>query len=429
VSLHANPVADGGPQLIVEVRDPSLGELGWVVIDRTVHGTATGGIRMAPGVTPHEVALNARTMTLKWAVINVPMGGAKAGLTRTPTECGMSRRDLMRAFGRAVSPLIVGNVYQPACDLGTDLDDLRAVMDGANRRLSAATIDSARGTALGVFESIRQVASFHRVPLRGLRVAIEGLGKVGGELATLLAQAGAHLVGVSTADGALIADRPLDVGRLLAMRAQHGSALIHHYGGLAPLPHDHLFALDTDLLVPGARTEVIHARNCAAVRAKWIVPIANAPITLDAERTLVARGIVVVPDFLANCGGVLAVDVASHGFALDDAETMIREVLGPLVFSMLQCADRKGVPLGVIARELAWHNHLAHAEGTPDASRLRRLTTMLNTEGLAGIGARLAWRVHRAGLAHGATIRRTALRRSAAWRLAISARRLAELYP
>ena len=184
---------DFSPNLFIEVADGALGRLGYVVIDRAVNGTTSGGVRFAPDVSAAELADLARSMTYKWAFLNVPMGGAKAGIFADPDQLGCERAVLMEAFGRAIGPLVRRQVYYPGVDMGTSLEDLRAIMRGAGRPLVEQQIDGSFCTALTVFETIRQVASFNHVELTGLRVAIEGFGKVGSALAELLAQAGAQL--------------------------------------------------------------------------------------------------------------------------------------------------------------------------------------------------------------------------------------------
>ncbi|MEK7328717.1 MAG: Glu/Leu/Phe/Val dehydrogenase dimerization domain-containing protein, partial [Chloroflexota bacterium] len=166
------------PQLVVDVFDEPFGKLGYVVIDRPVQGIASGGVRFAPDVSVDELAGLARSMTYKWAFLNVPLGGAKSGIFADPSQLGCDRATLMEAFGRSIAPLVRQHVYYPGVDLGTTLDDLRAIMRGVGQPLPEKQIDGSFCTALTVFEAIRQTIKFNGLKLANLRVAVEGFGKV-----------------------------------------------------------------------------------------------------------------------------------------------------------------------------------------------------------------------------------------------------------
>jgi glutamate dehydrogenase (NAD(P)+) len=381
--------------LIIQVSDDVLGKLGYVVIDHPVQGTTSGGVRFTPDVSPGELAKLARSMTYKWAFLNIPLGGAKAGIFADPHQLGCSQVTLMEAFGRSIAPLVRQQVYHPGVDLGTTLDDLRAIMRGAGRPLLGRQIDGSFCTALTVFETIRQVTRFSGLKLNGLRVAIEGFGKVASVLAKLLAEANAKLVAISTVEGAIVAEEGLDVPRLLSLKQQHGDLLVHYYPDAQPVEHHELFAQLVDLLVPGARPEVIRADNADQVQAKFIVPISNAPVTPEAERMLIARGIVVMPDFVANCGGVLASNMLGSGFDVNDVRRMVEETFAEVVAEILHIANQRERSVGEIARDLAWQNHrrLNQSE-TVVSSKIARASWVLKNQGWNGMWRWLAWRIH-----------------------------------
>jgi glutamate dehydrogenase (NAD(P)+) len=383
------------PHLIIQVSDDVLGKLGYVVIDHPVQGTTSGGVRFTPDVSPGELAKLARSMTYKWAFLNIPLGGAKAGIFANPYRLGCSRVTLMEAFGRSIAPLVRQQVYHPGVDLGTTLDDLRAIMRGAGRPLLDRQIDGSFCTGLTVFETIRQATRFNGHNLNGLRVAIEGFGKVASVLANLLTEANAKLVAISTVEGAIVAEEGLDVPRLLSLKQQHGDLLVRYYPDAQPVEHHTLFAQPVDLLVPGARPEVIRADNADQVQAKLIVPISNAPVTLEAERILIARGIVVMPDFVANCGGVLASNMLDSGFDVNDVRQMVEETFAEAVAEILHIANQRERSVGEIARNLAWRNHreLNQSE-TVASSKIARLSRTVKNQGWNGIWRRLAWRIH-----------------------------------
>lgn len=417
------------PQLIVTVSDDRWGRLGYVVIDRPVFGRASGGVRFAPEVSVDELTGLAQAMTYKWAVLNVPMGGAKAGITASPETLNCSRPALMEAFGRGLTALVQQHVYYPGIDLGTTLDDLRAIMRGAGRPLPDQQIDGSYCTALTVFETIRQVMKFHAQPLSGLKVALEGFGKVGSVLAELLASTGAILVAVSTAEGAVYHPNGLDVTRLLALKQMHGDQLVAHCPEAQTMASEAIFALPVDLAVPGARPWVIRDENVAQVQARFIVPISNIPVTPEAEAFLIEHGQIVIPDFLANCGGILASNMLSNGFNLEEAREVVTGVFAQVVAGILQRARASGQSVSDTARAVAWARHLALTDSSaPQAGRLERVQQLWREEAWAGVWTRLAWRLYRRWPNLSPEVRRAALRRFANTSLGVTRRQIIETH-
>lgn len=408
---HDQPLS---PQQILTVADDKLGPLGYVVIDRLVRGAASGGVRFAPDVTEEELAYLARGMTYKWAFLNVPLGGAKAGIFADPQSAGCERETLMEAFGRAIAPLVQGGIFYPGVDLGTTLADLGAILRGAGRPLQGEQVDGSYATALTVFEAIRQAARFTGMSLKGLRVALEGFGKVAGGLAQLLAEAGASLVAVTTIEGGLALAQGLDIARLLSLREQYGDALVHHYPEAPPIRPEELYRQEADLLIPGARFVSIRAENAALVRARWIIPVSNAPLTAEAVQQLVERGVQVMPDFVANCGGVLASAARSNGFDLEDTRWLISTAYARVIAALLAGARRQGLPVGELARRVAWHNHLTLNEaGNSGQGRLARAAQVIQVQGGRGLWLRLAWRFHQRWPGLRGPLRQAALERFA----------------
>lgn len=416
------------PQLIITVLDETFGKLGYVVIDRPVRGMVAGGVRFAADVSPNELTSLARSMTYKWAFLNVPMGGAKAGICADPEQLGCERAAIMEAFGRTIAPLVQRQLYHPGLDIGTTLDDLQAIMHGAGQPLVGQQIDGTVSTALTVFETIRQTVRFKGLELAGLRVALEGFGKVGSALAPMLAEAGAKLIALSTIEGAIVNQAGLDVAQLLALKQQHGDQLVHYYPGSGAIAGSALFTQSVDLLIPGARPAVIHAENAAQIQASLIVPISNAPITSQAESMLLARGITVIPDFVANCGGILASSELSAGFNLADVRRVVEKTFAQVVVGILEKAQREGRPAGEIARALAWQNHqeLNEPRAIP-AGKLSRLATAIKAQGVKGLSGRFAWRIHQRWPHTIDTIHQAAADRFTEWGLGVTLQRVTSL--
>jgi len=272
---------------------------------------------------------------------------------------------------------------------------------------------------------VRQVSRFSQRPLNGLRVAIEGFGKVASVVAELLAQAGASLVAVSTVEGAIAAGGGLDVRTLLDLKQVHGDALVHHYPGARPTAVESLFTCEVDVLIPGARPQVIHAGNVDHVRARVIVPIANAPLTPDAGRALAARGVVVMPDFVANCGGILAASIFSAHFDAGDARELIETTFAQTVAGILARAQREGRSVGDVARAAAWQNH-CELDGAIGAKppRLARASRLVRKHDWRGLWRRVAWRAYHRWPYFKRLTRRAAVERFAELGLGVTLKRV-----
>lgn len=413
------------PRLVVDVIDDALGKIGFVVIDRSVRGAASGGVRFLPTVTLDEIISVARSMTYKWAFLNVPMGGAKAGIFADPAQLGCSRAGLMEAFGRSIGPLVRQGAYYPGIDMGTTMDDLRAIMRGVGQPLVGDQIDGSLSTALTVFESIRQSARFSGLRLKELRVAIEGYGKVASVLAHLLTEAGAKVVALSTIEGAILVEDGLDPSLASSLRQQHGDALVRHYPNAQRITGEALYTQKADVLVPGAETHVIHAGNAGQIQAGLIVPIANAPVTPEAEQLLTARGVLVMPDFVSNCGGILASDIRGAGFDIDDGRRMIETVFARVVTGMLERARRENRSVGEVARAVAWQNYL-ELDGLmiPSSGGKGRMLALLKNRDWAGLWRRAAWRAHQRWPRLKGVARRAALERFIEFRLGSTLKRV-----
>ncbi|NDU75339.1 Glu/Leu/Phe/Val dehydrogenase [Actinomadura sp. DSM 109109] len=313
-----------GPERVVCVSDSRTGMRGVLVIDNTARGMGKGGMRMSPAVTVSEVARLARVMTYKWAGVDLFFGGAKAGIAADPGSPG--REAVLRAFVRALSREIPDR-YVAGLDMGLTERDAAIVQDelgdrgaavGTPHVLGGLPYDELGVTGFGVAEAADAAAQHTGTSLRGARVAVQGFGAVGHAAARRLHELGAAVVAVSTVHGALHDPDGLDVGRLLALRAEAGDAAVKEYGGRLLAPGAEL-TVPADVLVPAALQDVIDEGTAAAVRARIVVEGANLPTGPAARRVLAARGVTVVPDLVANAGGVVAA-----GFAMDARHSAFR---------------------------------------------------------------------------------------------------------
>jgi glutamate dehydrogenase/leucine dehydrogenase len=315
-----------GPAKIVLLRDAAADLEAIVVVDNVACGPAMGGIRMAPDVSVEEVARLARAMTLKNAAAGLAHGGGKAGIVADPRMPAAEKARLIRAFGRAIRHLAE---YIPGPDMGTDeacmghLHDEIGRAVGLPRVLGGIPLDAIGATGFGLAVAAEVAEEIAELPLRGARVAIQGFGAVGRHAARFLAERGAVLVAVADSRGALARSEGLDVAEIIAFKEQ-GNAVADFPGG-ARLAAADLVGVDCDIWIPAARPDVLDAGNAGRLRAKLVLQGANIPATPEAEAILHARGIVSVPDFIANAGGVICAAVEYHGGTETQAFAVIAE--------------------------------------------------------------------------------------------------------
>jgi glutamate dehydrogenase (NAD(P)+) len=292
---------------------------GWRVHHNTTRGPGKGGIRFHPDLEAREVIALAAAMTFKTAVLDLPFGGAKGGVRCDPAALSLGELErVTRRYTWEVMPLLGPDKDVPAPDVNTDGRVMGWLMDTISRARGEAitasvtgkplavggTREHAGGTAAGVVMCVRHAFAALGIPLAGRRGAIQGFGKVGGPLAYLLHSAGLRVVAVEDVAGAVYNPGGLDVPALAEHAQRTGS--VAGFAGGEPLDPDEFFAVDCELLVPAALEGVIDTPEARRIAAKVVVEAANGPTTADGDQVLDDRGIVTVPDILANAGGVTA---------------------------------------------------------------------------------------------------------------------------
>jgi glutamate dehydrogenase (NAD(P)+) len=280
-------------------------------------GPAKGGIRYHPGVSLDEVTALAAWMTWKCAVAHIPFGGGKGGVICDPTR--MSRRELEALTRRYVAEIVdaIGPEKDvPAPDVNTDAQIMAWIMDTYSMHVGhtstavvtgkpvemGGSLGRREATGRGVMIVTREAARHLGLDINGATVAIQGFGNVGSVSADLLAGIGAKIVAVTDWKGGVHNPAGLDVAAMLQFVKEHKT--IDGFPGGDPLENDQLFALDVDVLIPAALENQITIENAGTIRAKIVVEGANGPTTPEAHRHLHARDVLVVPDILANAGGV-----------------------------------------------------------------------------------------------------------------------------
>ncbi len=314
-----------GPEKVMVVWDPKTKMKGILVIDNTARGPGKGGIRLEPDVTTEEVLRLARAMTWKNALADIPFGGAKAGIKGDPKG---NKDALVRAFARGLKG-IVPSEYVAGPDMNMGEAEMGAFADEIGDMKACTGKPAEMGglphefgsTGFGIAEATEVACRHAGIDLNGAKVAIEGYGNVGTFTHKFLAAKGATIVAVSDSHGMIFNVKGLDYGKLLNTKWKQGS--VSKYRDGKALPVEALFSQDVDILIPGARPDVINGTNIGAVKAKIIVEAANIPIKEEFERKLQKKGVLIVPDIIANAGGVIS---SSAEFVGKDEEEMFRAV-------------------------------------------------------------------------------------------------------
>lgn len=354
---------DWGPERVVCVSDRKSGMRGVLVIDNTARGMGKGGTRMSPTLTVLEIARLARTMTWKWAATDLFHGGAKAGILFDPSS--RDKEAALRAFARAlrnevpqeyVFGLDMGLSERDAAVLADELGDRGAAV-GLPRALGGLPYDELGVTGFGVAEAADAAAQAIGLPLQGARVAIQGFGAVGQAAALRLRELGATVVAISTAQGAVIDPDGVDLDTLVELRSSHGDDCVLVFGNHRPAAD--ALMVDSDVLVPAAREDVIDEELAAAMPAKLVIEGANLPTTTAAKEVLHNRGVTVVPDFIANAGGIVAaahsMDARRSPFVVDptDVFAMISTKLRDNTALVIEESRCRGIPPHEAARSIA----------------------------------------------------------------------------
>ncbi|MGD0839731.1 MAG: Glu/Leu/Phe/Val dehydrogenase [Candidatus Acidiferrales bacterium] len=312
------------PKRVLEVSIPvkmDNGQLkvftGYRVQHNIARGPAKGGIRFHPNVTLDEVKALAAWMTWKTATVNIPFGGSKGGVICDPKR--MSRGELERMTRRYASeilPLIGPEQDIPAPDVYTDAQTMAWIMDTYSMTVGYSALGVVTGkpislggslgrleaTARGCVMVVEEACKVKKIPLRGATVAIQGFGNAGSIAARLFAEKKAKVVAVSDSRGGVYNSRGIDP--LKALRYKERSGTVVGMPGASRISNDDLLTLKCDILVPAALENVITLHNADQIKARIIAEAANGPTTPHADEVLARKGVLVLPDILANAGGV-----------------------------------------------------------------------------------------------------------------------------
>jgi glutamate dehydrogenase (NAD(P)+) len=305
---------DLGPAKMVFIHEPASSLRSVVAIDNVACGPSIGGVRMAPDVSAGEAFRLARAMTFKNAAAGLPHGGGKSVIFADPHMARADRERRIRAFARAIRDLAD---YIPGPDMGTDETCMAWIHDEIGRAVGlppefgGIPLDAIGATGFGLAVAVEVAAKRMNLPLAGARVAVQGYGSVGRHAAHFLAAKGTILVAAADSHATVAHSKGLDLEQLDAIKAR-GEALTAYRGG-EKRDRDAVVGVECDIWIPAARPDVVRADNVDRLKAKLVAQGANIPITPDAERVLHERGVLSIPDFIANAGGVICAAVEYHG--------------------------------------------------------------------------------------------------------------------
>lgn len=341
---------------------------GYRIQHSTSRGPAKGGVRFHPAVNLDEVKALAAWMTFKCAVVNIPYGGGKGGVVCDPSKLSEKEtRAITRRFTAAIAPLIGPDQDIPAPDVGTNAAVMGWMMDtysmlkghcvhgvvtGKPIELGGA-LGRNEATGRGVMFTTKNILKKLDISPKDVSVAIQGMGNVGSITAKLVSEEGMHVVAVSDVSGGIYNPAGLNVPAIIEFLSKDRKNLLKDYNeeGLTRITNDELLELDVKILIPAALENQINASNAANIKAEIIVEAANGPVAADADDILNAKGIIIVPDILANAGGVVVSyfewvqNIQSVSWNENEVNQKLKDIIDPAFEAVWSIAEEQHTTL------------------------------------------------------------------------------------
>lgn len=348
---------------------------GYRVQHSTSRGPAKGGIRYHQDVNMDEVKALAAWMTFKCAVVNIPYGGGKGGVVVNPSTLSKGElRRLTRRFTAMIAPIIGPEQDVPAPDVGTTPEVMGWIMDtysmlngrcihgvvtGKPIEIGGA-LGRKEATGRGVMQSAKLILKKNGVDLQRATVAVQGLGNVGGTTAKLLHKKGCKIVAVSDVSGAIYCETGLDIpGILKHISAPKTFVDTYNAEGVSHISNEELLELPVTLLVPAALENQLNADNADRIKAQFIVEAANGPTTPEADEIFAKKGITLVPDILANAGGVVVSyfewvqNIQSVSWTEDEVNAKLTDIMTNAFTAVYELSKKRGISLRMAAYLIA----------------------------------------------------------------------------
>lgn len=348
---------------------------GYRVQHSTSRGPAKGGIRYHQDVNMDEVKALAAWMTFKCAVVNIPYGGGKGGVVVDPSTLSKGElRRLTRRFTAMIAPIIGPEQDVPAPDVGTTPEIMGWIMDtysmlngrcihgvvtGKPIEIGGA-LGRKEATGRGVVQSAKLILKKNGVDLQRATVAVQGMGNVGGTTAKLLHKKGCKVVAVSDVSGAIYCENGLDIPDILKHISKRGTLLdTYKADGVSRISNEDLLELPVTLLVPAALENQLNADNADKIKAQFIVEAANGPTTPEADEIFAKKGITLVPDILANAGGVVVSyfewvqNIQSVSWTEDEVNAKLTDIMTNAFTAVYELSKKRGISLRMAAYLIA----------------------------------------------------------------------------
>ncbi len=351
---------DLGPEYVIKVYDPKLDFHGVAVLDNLNLGLAKGGIRMTGTVNPVEVSRLARAMSYKNALAGLPFGGGKSGIMVDPKTISLKQKKaVIESFARMLRPF-VPKQYIAGPDINTTEREMQwfaeahgeweSVTGKPSSYTSKKGSKKRRGlphelgsTGFGVALSARVALAFKGISIKDAEITIAGYGNVGVFAHKFLQEWGAKIVAVSDTSGTIYDREGLDHARLLAAKTKTGSVLTYSGSKNAKkLTRDIIYELSCDVMIPAASPDVINDSNAGKVKAKIIVEGANIPMREEFEKYLHKHDVLIVPDIIANAGGVISSYAEYKGYDEEKMFKLVEEKIVPNVEEVLAYTAKSG---------------------------------------------------------------------------------------
>jgi len=348
-----------GPEKIIQVYDPKTGMKGITVIHNTNLGPGKGGIRMTSSVDVEEVYRLAETMTWKNALADIPFGGAKSGIIANDKEISQEEKDsIVAAFSKAIKEF-TPELYIAGPDMNMAEHEMEVFANSNGNKKSCTGKPSKMGglphelgsTGFGVYHSTLVAIEHLGLKYEDLSVAIEGFGNVGTFVMKFLTEKGIKVVGVSDSKGTIYNKEGLDYNKLMKVKEESGSVINYEDG--EKLNSKELLSLDVDILIPAAIPDLITEENKDLIKAKIISCGSNLPITEEIEEEFHKKDILVIPDFVANAGGVISSYVETIEGTSEKMFEIVEEKITSNTKEMLKRSDEKKIKPRDASMEIA----------------------------------------------------------------------------
>ncbi len=348
-----------GPEKILIVNNPKVGMTGFTVVDNTALGPAKGGIRMTPTVSIDEVKRLARAMTWKCALAELPFGGGKSGIIANPKEMSPEKKqEIVKAFAEGIK-VLGAETYVAAPDINMAEKEMRTIVDtvGDKKVVTGKPKDlggiphELGSTGFGVYHATLVALEHLGMKASGMRFAVEGFGNVGTFAAKFLTEKGAKLTAVTDSKGGIYNKEGIDYSKLMEAKQSMGSVM--HYKEADHLLNSEIVEQDVDVLITAAMPDIISYENVDKIKAKIIVEGSNIPMSHEIEEELYKKGVLIVPDVIANAGGVISSYVEHIDGTEEEMFCMVEEKIVRNTKLILERSKSEKKPTREVALEIA----------------------------------------------------------------------------